>query len=67
MDLGRPLRVVTEVEEFDDGTDTLLDVPLDFAARRFDARRIKEDISAGEMSNSSHESGTDHYGASTGG
>lgn len=37
-----PHRRYTEVEKFDDGTDTIMDLPLDFAARRFAPRRIAE-------------------------
>lgn len=40
LDLSRPIRVVTEVERFEDGTDTLLDVPVDFAKRQFRPRRV---------------------------
>jgi len=35
-----PSRVVTEVADFADGTDTLMDTPLDFAAREFAPRRV---------------------------
>jgi len=35
-----PVRRVCEVERFEDGTDTINDVPLDFATREFSARRI---------------------------
>lgn len=44
LDLARPLRVVVEVDRFDDGTDTLLDFPLDFERRRFAPRRVCEHL-----------------------
>lgn len=34
------LRVIKEVKNFEDGTDTLMDNPLDFSHRRFKPRRI---------------------------
>jgi CRISPR system Cascade subunit CasD len=34
------LRVIKEVKNFEDGTDTLMDNPLDFSRRRFKPRRI---------------------------
>ena len=37
-------RVVHEVDTFEDGTDTLMDVPLDFAHRTFAPRRVAVDI-----------------------
>ncbi len=37
----KEVRTVTEVAEFADGTDTLMDVPLDFANREFTPRRIR--------------------------
>lgn len=37
-------RKVTEVERFDEGTDTLLDRPLDFEAREFGPRRIDNEL-----------------------
>ena len=36
----KPLRVVREVADFDQGTDTLMDNPLDFGRRLFAPRRI---------------------------
>ena len=44
IDLARPLRIVTEVENFADGTDTLLDLPVDFARRQFAPRRVCEKV-----------------------
>jgi CRISPR system Cascade subunit CasD len=41
-DLGRPRKWV-EVDDFDSGTDTIMDRPLDFAERRFAPRRIAEE------------------------
>ena len=38
----RPVRKYMEVAEFEQGTDTLMDAPLDFAARRFAPRRVAE-------------------------
>ncbi len=35
-----PIRVCREVEAFDDGTDTLMDTPIDFESRTFAPRRI---------------------------
>lgn len=40
-------RVVVEVEQFDEGTDTLMDMPLDFKKRRFAPRRVAVDVSEG--------------------
>lgn len=37
-----PQRHVHEVERFEDGTDTIRDVPVDFAERKFAPRRIAE-------------------------
>lgn len=39
---GRVTRVVREVEAFEDGTDTLADMPVNFAEREFNIRRIAE-------------------------
>ncbi len=39
----RPLRTIREVQSFSEGTDTLLDTPVDFAARTFIPRRILDD------------------------
>jgi CRISPR system Cascade subunit CasD len=36
-----PLREIREVERFEDGTDTLMDRPTDFAQRRFQPRRVE--------------------------
>ena len=41
-------RTVLEADTFDDGTDTLMDVPIDFAERTFAPRRIAVDVSAEE-------------------
>jgi len=38
--IERPLRCVREVESFAEGTDTLMDRPIDFAARSFASRRV---------------------------
>jgi len=37
---GKATRQVTEVERFDEGTDTLLDRPVDFATREYKPRRV---------------------------
>ncbi len=37
-------RTVAEAAEFADGTDTLMDIPLDFANRRFAPRRVVVDV-----------------------
>ncbi len=37
---GAAGREIHEVEAFEDGNDTLMDIPVDFAARRFAPRRI---------------------------
>jgi len=42
ISLDQPLRWVVEVTDFEQGTDTLRDVPLDFFQRRFGARRVCE-------------------------
>lgn len=39
---GRVTRVVREVDAFEDGTDTLTDIPVNFAGREFTIRRIAE-------------------------
>jgi len=44
MDLTQPLRIVSEVDQFEEGTDTLLDMPVDFARRLFAPRRVKEGV-----------------------
>ncbi|MCS7238441.1 MAG: type I-E CRISPR-associated protein Cas5/CasD [Thermoguttaceae bacterium] len=44
LDLDQPLRIVREVDRFEDGTDTLLDVPVDFQLRKFAPRRVCEEI-----------------------
>ncbi len=44
LDLTRPLRHVIEVDRFQDGTDTLFDVPVDFRQRQFRPRRVQEII-----------------------
>lgn len=41
--LDRPLRCVAEVDQFDAGSDTLMDVPLDFHKRLFAPRRVLDD------------------------
>ena len=38
------LRVVREVESFADGTDSLMDIPLNFATRRYQTRRIADEF-----------------------
>jgi CRISPR system Cascade subunit CasD len=38
----KPTRQVSEVERFDEGSDTLLDRPVDFAAREFKPRRVAD-------------------------
>lgn len=45
---GAKTRVVTEVARFEDGTDTLMDVPLDFSKREFAPRRICVEAAKGE-------------------
>ncbi len=42
---GQSLRVITEAAEFADGSDTLMDRPLDFAERTFAPRRVRVDAS----------------------
>jgi len=42
-----PKRVVLEVERFEDGTDTLMDVPLSFVERTFGPRRVAVDVQDG--------------------
>ena len=42
-DVDRPLRTVEEVDTFEEGTDSLMDTPLDFATREFAPRRIAVD------------------------
>lgn len=37
----RPKREILEVDQFDEGTDTIMDIPLDFAKREFAPRRVK--------------------------
>jgi CRISPR system Cascade subunit CasD len=37
---GRVVRKVTEVERFDDGNDTLMDIPVNFQTREFQPRRV---------------------------
>jgi CRISPR system Cascade subunit CasD len=37
---GRIVRKVTEVDRFDDGNDTLMDVPVSFQTREFQPRRV---------------------------
>jgi CRISPR system Cascade subunit CasD len=44
LELDHPLRIVSEVDQFEEGTDTLFDVPEDFARRRFAPRRVREEI-----------------------
>lgn len=44
LDLSRPIRTVKDADSFETGTDTLMDVPLDFASRRFAPRRVDEQI-----------------------
>ena len=44
----RAIRVVQEVDRFEDGTDTLMDVPLDFAERRFAPRRVCVNVAEGD-------------------
>ena len=41
----KPLfRIVSEVQDFESGTDSIMDVPIDFANRRYSLRRISDDI-----------------------
>lgn len=40
---GKATRKVTEVERFDEGSDTLLDRPVDFFTREFKPRRINDE------------------------
>lgn len=40
---GKATRKITEVERFDEGSDTLLDRPVDFAAREFRPRRVNDE------------------------
>jgi len=42
--IPEPSRTVTEPAEFAEGTDTLMDIPLDFAERRFGPRRVAVDV-----------------------
>ena len=37
---GRVTRKITEVDRFDDGNDTLMDVPVNFQSREFQPRRV---------------------------
>jgi CRISPR system Cascade subunit CasD len=37
---GRVVRKVTEVDRFDDGNDTLMDIPVNFQTREFQPRRV---------------------------
>jgi len=37
-------RVVREVENFEEGTDSMMDVPLNFATRRYQTRRIADEF-----------------------
>lgn len=47
---GKPSKIVREVEDFNDGTDTLMDRPLHFLQRNFSPRRIS--VSPPEEDNS---------------
>jgi len=38
-------RVISEVDNFEDGTDSLMDIPLDFGKRLFTIRRIQDEPS----------------------
>ncbi len=40
---GKATRRITEVEPFDEGTDTLLDRPVDFSTREFKPRRVGDE------------------------
>jgi CRISPR system Cascade subunit CasD len=45
LDLNlQPWRTVTEAETFEDDTDSLMDIPINFATREYKTRRITDDI-----------------------
>lgn len=47
---GEIQRCITEVEHFEDGTDTLLDCPINFATREFSSRRVcVDDLPEGDI------------------
>lgn len=39
----KPWRTITEAETFEDGTDSLMDIPLNFATREYKTRRIADE------------------------
>ena len=40
----KPWRTVTEAETFEDGTDSLMDIPINFATRTYQTRRIADEF-----------------------